>query len=163
MSEEQPSQEGGAAALRSHATAMTHKPQPRSRQVLGRWKSAERWLWGLCGGLIVAVAWLFCASGWGVPVTAQGTGPGGWIFYGGWALGVIACLGCSLRQARLGMGLMVALGWIGASLGNTLQASPEMRWHPVVLGMNVGLLILGLASAGIVVVYARSLQRRAQG
>lgn len=119
---------------------------------------ADRWLWGLCGGLIVAVAWLFCVSGWGMGITARGRGPGAWVFYGTWGLCILASLGLSSTQARLGMGGMAALGWWGASLGSMIRAQDAMRWHPVVLGMNLGLFVLGLASAYLVVSYALTLR-----
>lgn len=151
MSEEQP-KTGAAARL----------PKTRSPKKAPRLRSATRWLWGLCGGLVVAVAWLFGVSGWGMEITSRGGGPGGWVFYGAWALSLVASLCCSLPQVRLGMGVMAALGWFGASLGSMIRSSDAMRWHPVVLGMNLGLLCLGLLSVGIVIGYARSVQRKAQ-
>lgn len=169
MSDGQPKRDGaksngGSLALKTPSKGVVSKPKARS---FGgdspRLLSAKRWLWGLCGGLVVAVALLFCASGWGVAITAQGGGPGGWVFYGGWLLSLVACLVLSLQQARLGMGLVAALGWIGAGLGSVIRASDAMRWHPVVLGMNLGLLLLGLLSLFVVLGYARSVQRRAQG
>lgn len=118
-------------------------------------KRLENWLWGLCGGLLVAVACLFCVSGWGMVVTTRGMSPGALVFYGSWLL----CLGAALffgpRVAGLGMGYAQGLAWLFAALGSLLRASDAMRLHPVVMGVNLVFCVFGLVALGLTFRYQR--------
>lgn len=104
----------------------------------------ENWLFGLCFGLLTAVSCLFCASGWGVTITARGLSPGALVFYGSWILALIATLALGPRLAGLAMGYTMGLGWSLAALGSIVRASPVMRWHPTLLGVNLVFSLLGL-------------------
>lgn len=122
-------------------------------------KGVEHWLIGLCGGLLVALSALFAASGWGVPVSARGMSPGALVFYAVWA----ACLGWSLvqrpRLAGIWMGYAMGATWWLAALGSLLRASAAMRWHPVVLGVNLVFCLFGVGCIAL----SRGLQRGSGG
>lgn len=107
-------------------------------------KRLEHWVVGLCGGLLVAVACLFAASGWGIAVTTRGLSPGALVFYGSWLLSLGLCFGVGPRLAGIWMGYLMGLGWLVAALGSIVRASDAMRWHPVVLGVNVVFCLFGL-------------------
>lgn len=121
--------------------------------MIGTSKGVEVWLLGLCGGLLVAVSALFAASGWGMAVRTRGLSPGALVFYGSWALSLAVALRRKPRVAVRLMGYLMGLGWMLAALGSMVRASDAMRWHPVVLGVNLTFFILGLLSWGLCLRY----------
>lgn len=114
-----------------------------------RVKRLENWLFGLCAGLLTAVAGLFCSSAWGMVVSTRGFSPGAVVFYTSWLLCLGAVMVLGPRLSGLVMGYMMGLGWLLAALGSVVRASSSMRWHPVVFGINLVFCVLGVLSLAL--------------
>lgn len=121
-----------------------------------RLKDPSRWLLGLCGGLVVAMAWLFGSSGWGVAVQTRGMSPGALLFYSVWLACLLLCFVMPLRRCVGIMGYTSGLGWIMAAVGSLVHASAAMRWHPVIAGVNLSFLLLGVSTILLVQRYAKA-------
>lgn len=133
-----------------------------SSRATGGWQLANptRWLVGLCAGSCVAVALLFCVSAWGLEVRTFGDSPGARVFYGSWMLCILVALRGQPRVVLAFLSTVAGLAFLGASTGGHLRASAAMRLHPVILGVNLSFLAIGIFS---LVLGLRSLRNRNKG
>lgn len=133
-----------------------------STRAAASWQVANpaRWLVGLCAGSCVAVALLFCASAWGVEIQTFGDSPGARVFYGSWLLCTLVALYGRPRVVLAALSALAGLGFLGASAGGHLRASAAMRLHPVVLGVNLSFLGIGIFG---LVLGLRTLRNRNKG
>lgn len=101
----------------------------------------------LCGGLIPALAALFCVSGWGGSVQPRGPSVGTKVFYIVWILSGLLALVLPPRKAAGAMSNAAGLGFLGAALGS--WSAVGLRGHPVILGVNLAFVGLGLSGVAL--------------